>query len=220
MKLDNILVDLKEEKKRLFNDLEQKLALRNAAKAKMDEVQKSKTEDFNFLYEEFGIVSDLENKTNHISKHQYKEKNPDQAKMYSAIRKGYTALRLVIKDFQDEIIEENRKQREYYLEKEANFKKAQEDYKNIISKINDREEYLSEGRIKRAQYRENIAIHADIPEVHLNNYVVQTDKVNGDQQIYFGGENSPAGKGHGHYLVKADGTVKKIREAQPRKISA
>jgi len=220
VKLDNILVDLKEEKIRLFDDLKQKQALRDTAKENMDKIFKSKTDDFDSLYKEFGIVSDLENKTNDISKYQHTVHDKDRAKMYSTIRRGYTALRLVIKEYQDEIIKDNRKQREYHSEKEADFKKAQENYKNIISKINVREGYLSEGRLKRAQYRENIAIHAGIPEEYLDNYIVQTDKVNGDQHIYFGGDDSPAGNGHGHYLVKAGGTVKKIREAQPRKISA
>jgi len=217
---DNILFDLKNERRRVFEELTKKKELKDNALAQLDGFEELRAADRKYLFDEFKIVSDLEKKANAESKNYYDQHDPVRAKMYSSIRKGYTAIRLNIKQFQNGIKEDKLKLREYCQEKEAGFKKAQEDYRIIIKKIEDRERFLSDEQKKKSQYHESIVRLAGIPEEYLDNYKVITNEVNGYHHIYFGGEGTADGIGHGHYCYKNDGETVKCREAAPKSISA
>jgi hypothetical protein len=95
--------------------------------------------------------------------------------------------------------------------KQADFQRAKEAFDQAIKAFKARLEKVRAEAQRRRQDKRSVAERAGVPHMYLDNVWVSRER-DGTYNVYFGGMGKPNGPGHGHYVLKTDGTVTYARE--------
>lgn len=212
---DKVLNSLKSEEKFLIEELNLKEIQKDEAQKRLNDYREANAQTMNYLYTEFGEISDLGDRAQNLSEEYFKAYDKVSAGIYSSIKKGYSELRNLIRTHQVFIKEQVETLRTEYERRRDSYYNTKANLREIQEKITAREKGIVAERNKQAELNKTIAILAEIPTQYLenNNFIIKTDPSGNKHHIYFGGQYRPDGFGHGHYFYN-NGSIKKIREVE------
>lgn len=212
---DKILNSLKSEEAFLNEELELRKVQLNEAQKKLDAHIERTTPIMQYLYKEFGEVSDLGDRAQENADKCFKNYDKLSAGIYSSVRKNYSEQRNLIRRHQQDIKEETDRLKNERQKRINSIKETQASIDDIKENISKREIEIFQEKKKQIELNKTIAMLAEVPEryINSNDFMVKTDPSGNKHHIYFGDKSSP-GTRHGHYIYNNNGSINKIREAQ------